>query len=54
MKIKIPSFSGNLDIEFFLDWVYKVEKFFGMAYVSEKSMSSSWRTRLKEEVVGLV
>ena len=34
MKIEISSFSGNLDIERFLDWVYEVEKFFD--YVPEK------------------
>jgi len=28
MKIEILSFSGNLDIESFLNWVYDVEKFF--------------------------
>ena len=49
MKIEIFSFSGNLDIESFLDRVYKVEKFFDMAYVPRKSMSSSWRTSSKEE-----
>ena len=36
MKIKISSFSENLDIESFLDWVYEVEKFFDLAYVSEE------------------
>jgi len=30
MKVNIPSFSGNLDIEFFLDWIYDVYKFFDM------------------------
>ena len=33
MKIEIPSFSGNLDIKSFLDWVCEVEKFVDMAYV---------------------
>ena len=31
MKIEIPSFSRNLDIESFLDWVYEVEKYLGKA-----------------------
>ena len=36
MKIEIPSFSENLDIESFLDWVYEVEKFFDMAYIPKE------------------
>jgi len=36
MKIEISSFSENLDIESFLDWVYKVEKFFDMTYIYEE------------------
>jgi len=33
MKLDIPTFSENLDIESFLNWIYKVDKFFDMAYV---------------------
>ena len=33
MKIEISFFSENIDIKSFLDWVYEVEKFLGMAYV---------------------
>ena len=33
MKVEIPSFSENLDIKFFLDWICEVDKFFYMAYV---------------------
>jgi len=29
-KIDIPSFSENLDIESFLDWIYEVDKFVDM------------------------
>ena len=36
MKIEIPSFSGNLDIKSFLDWVYEVKKFFDIVYVPEE------------------
>ena len=33
MKVEIPSFSGNLDIELFLDWIYEVDTLFDMAYI---------------------
>ena len=36
IKVEILSFSENLDIESFLDWIYEVEKFFHMAYVLTK------------------
>ena len=38
MNIEIPSFNRNLDIKSFLEWVYKVEKFFDMATFPRKSM----------------
>ena len=36
IKVKIPSFSENLNIKSFLDWFYKVEKFFDMAYIHKE------------------
>jgi len=48
MKIKISSISGNLDIKFFLEWVYEVEKFFDMAYVLEKKHVKFIAYKLKE------
>ena len=47
MKIEISSFSGNLDIESFLDWVYEVEKFFDTTYVSEKKHVKFAANKLK-------
>ena len=49
MKIEISSFSKNLDMESFLDWVYEVDKFLDMAYVPRRSISSSWHTSSREE-----
>ena len=47
MKVDIPSFSGNLDIEFFLDWIYDVDKFFVMAYVSMEKQGKFVAYKLK-------
>ena len=51
MKIEIFSFSWNLDIESFLDWVYEVEKFFDMAYVAEEKHVKFMTHKLKGGVV---
>ena len=45
MKIEISFFSGNLDIESFLDWVYKVEKLFDMAYVPKHVKSVAYKLK---------
>ena len=47
MKVKISSFSGNLDIKS-LDWVYEVEKFFDMAYVPQEKHVKFVAYKLKE------
>ena len=47
MKIEIPSFSENLDIKFFLDWVYEVEKFFDMAYFPKEKHVKFMTYKLK-------
>jgi len=51
MKIEIPSFSGNINIESFLDWIYKVEKFFIMAYVLEEKHVKFVAYKLKRKAV---
>ena len=33
IKVQISSFSGNLDIKSFLNWIYEVDNFFDIAYV---------------------
>ena len=48
MKNKTPSFSENLEIKLFLDWVYKVMKFFDMTYVPEKKHVKFAAYKLKE------
>ena len=48
MKIEIPSFSENLDIESLLYWVYEVEKFFDMAYVPEEKHVKFMAYKLKK------
>lgn len=47
MKMEIPSFGGNLNIEFFLDWLYEVDKFFDMVYVREEKHVNFMVYRLK-------
>ena len=40
MKVDIPSFSENLDIKSFLNWIYEEDKFFDMAYVPWRNKSN--------------
>ena len=49
MKFDILSFSENLDIESFLDWIYEVDKFFDIAYAPMEKQSNLWHTSLREE-----
>ena len=49
MKTEIPSFSRNLNMKSFLDWVYKVEKFFDMAYIIEEKYVKFVAYKLKRE-----
>ena len=49
MKTRFLLFSGNFDIESFLDWVYEVEKFFDIAYVSKEKQVKFMAYKPKEE-----
>ena len=53
MKVEISSFSGNLDIESFLDWIYEVEKLFDMVYVPVEKQVKFVAYKLNEEAVEL-
>jgi len=48
MKIEIPSFSENLEIESFLNWIYEVAKFFDIAYVPKEKHVKFMTYKLKE------
>ncbi|XP_020245285.1 uncharacterized protein LOC109823419 [Asparagus officinalis] len=49
MKVELPSFGGNFDIEAFMDWLYKVGKFFEMANMPEANQLKFVAYRLKGE-----
>jgi len=48
MKVDIPSFSENLDIESFLYWIYEVDKLFDMDYVPMEKEVKFVAYKLKE------
>ena len=47
LKVKIPSFNSNLDIESFLNWIYEVEIFFDVANISEEKHAKFMAYKLK-------
>ena len=49
MKVEIPSFSENIDIESFLNWVYEVGKSLTWLMFPRRSKSSLWRTSSSKE-----
>ena len=51
MKVDIPFFSGNLNIEDFINWVADIDRFFDYMEVSEERRVRSVACRLKGGVL---
>ena len=47
MKVDLSSFSGNLDVEAFLDWVKNVESFFEYMEIAEDKKVKMVALKLK-------
>ena len=47
MKVDIPSFNGNLNIEDFIDWIAEVDKFFYYMVIPEDRRVRLVACRLK-------